>query len=175
MRGWLLDTNVISELRKSKANDNVRAFVSEQPGETLFLSDITIAEIRFGIEQLDDPSRRADLNLWLDRTLRPVFEGRILSIGEDVILRWKMLHVAGQKRGHTFSQPDLFIAALAVVEDLVVVSRDTSEFIAAGVPVFDPWSLTLHDGGKAILQEASVTLERLVSAARRRKAKFDPK
>lgn len=171
MRGWLLDTNVISELRKPKANDNVRAFVASQPGEILFLSDITIAEIRFGIEQLDDPGRRADLNLWLDRTLRPVFEGRILSIGEDVILRWKMLHVAGQKRGHTFSQPDLFIAALAVVEDLVVVSRDTSEFIAAGVPVFDPWSLILHAGGKAGVLEAPVTLDKVAAATRRRKPK----
>lgn len=169
MRGWLLDTNVISELRKPKANDNVRAFVAAQPGDVLFLSDITIAEIRFGIEQLDDPSRRADLNLWLDRTLRPVFEGRILSIGEDAILRWKMLHVAGQKRGHTFSQPDLFIAALAVVEDLVVVSRDTSEFVAAGVPVFDPWLLTLHSGGKQLPLEAPVTLEVLAAASRRRK------
>lgn len=174
MRGWLLDTNVISELRKPKANADVRAFVAEQPGDTLFLSDITIAEIRFGIEQLDDPSRRADLNLWLDRTLRPLFEGRILSIGEDVILRWKMLHVAGQKRGHTFSQPDLFIAALAVVEDLVVVSRDTSEFIAAGVPVFDPWSLMLHGGGKAVPLETPVTLDSVSAAARRRKPKSEP-
>lgn len=169
MRGWLLDTNVISELRKPRANDNVRAFVAGQPGETLFLSDITLAEIRFGIEQLDDATRRADLNLWLDRTMRPLFEGRILSIGEGVILRWKMLHVAGQKRGPTFSQPDLFIAALAVQEDLVVVSRDTSEFVAAGVPVFDPWSLTLHMGGKVLSLEAPVTLDVVASASRRRK------
>jgi len=174
VRGWLLDTNVVSELRKPKANDNVKAFVVGQPGEALFLSDITIAEIRFGIEQLDDPSRRADLNLWLDRKLRPLFEGRILSIGEEVILRWKMLHVAGQKRRHTFSQPDLFIAALAAVEDLVVVSRDTSEFIAAGVPVLDPWSLTLHSGGKTVLLEPPVTLDKAASASRRRRLKSEP-
>ena len=168
MRGWLLDTNVISELRKPKPNANVTSFVANQPGETLYLSDVTFAEIRFGIEQLDDASRRADLNLWLDRTMRPLFEGRTLSIGEDVILRWKMLHVAGQKRGHTFSQPDLFIAAIAVVEDLVVASRDTSEFVAAGVPVFDPWSLTLYARGKAFPLSAPVTLEALGATVRQR-------
>ncbi len=171
MRGWLLDTNVISELRKPKPNANVQSFIADQPGEALFLSDVTFAEIRFGIEQLDDAGRRADLNLWLDRTMRPLFEGRILSIGEDVVLRWKMLHVAGQKRSHTFSQPDLFIAAMAVVEDLVVVSRDTSEIIAAGIPVFDPWSLTLHARGKAVRIAAPVTLETLSSAVRQRASK----
>ncbi|PIO97518.1 Ribonuclease VapC [uncultured Pleomorphomonas sp.] len=171
MRGWLLDTNVISELRKPRPDANVKAFIADQPGDTLFLSDITFAEIRFGIERLDDASRRADLNLWLDRTMRPLFAGRVLSIGEDIILRWKMLHVAGQKRGHTFSQPDLFIAAMAVVEDLVVVSRDTSEFIAADVPVFDPWSLALHARGKSFRVAAPVTLETLPSGIRRRTAK----
>jgi len=168
VRGWLLDTNVISELRKPKPNANVISFIADQPGNALFLSEVTFAEIRFGIEQLDDASRRADLNLWLDHTMRPLFAGRILSIGEDVILRWKMLHVAGQKRGHTFSQPDLFIAAMAVVDDLVVVSRDTSEFIAAGVPVFDPWSLTLHARGKAFPIPTPVTLEALPPTGRRR-------
>ena len=55
---------------------------------------------------------------------------------------------AGRKTGHTFSEPDLLVAALAALADLVVVSRDTSEFIAAGVPVFDPWGWTIHAGGQ---------------------------
>ncbi|MBP0574083.1 hypothetical protein J8J27_25625, partial [Mycobacterium tuberculosis] len=98
------------------------------------------------------------------RTLRPLFEGRILAIDEDVILRWKMLHVAGRKRGHTFSQPDLFIAAIAAVGSLVVVSRDTREFIAADVPVFDPWSETLHARGRSAVVAAPVTLGALAAA-----------
>ena len=93
--------------------------MANQPGDDLYVTDITFAEIRFGIEQLDDASRRADFNLWLDRTMRPLFDGRILPITEDVILRWKMLQVDGQKRGHTFGQPDLFIAAIAILEGLV--------------------------------------------------------
>ena len=147
MRGWLLDTNVISELRKARADSGVVAFVEAQPGELLYVTEITFGEIRYGIEQLDAPSKRTDLNLWLDRTIRPLFAGRILPVTEDVIVRWKTMVVAGQKRGHTFGQPDLFIAAIAALEDLVVVSRDTLHFVEAGVPVFDPWRGKLHAAG----------------------------
>jgi toxin FitB len=144
VRGWLLDTNVVSELRKPRPDFKVAEFVANQPGELLFTTDVTFGEIRFGIEQLEDLGRRSDIHLWLDRTLRPLFAGRVLAITEDAIVRWKTMVSEGQKRGHTFGQPDLFIAAIAALEDLVVVSRDTDEFVAAGVPVFDPWSSILH-------------------------------
>ena len=88
--------------------------------------------------------------MWLNRTLRPLFLGRVLAITEDGIVRWKTMAVEGQKRRHTFGQPDLFIAAIAALEDLVVVTRDTGEFITAGVPVFDPWSSILHAHGKQV-------------------------
>lgn len=147
MRGWLLDTNVVSELRKSRPASAVAEFVAAQPGELLFTTEVTFGEIRFGIEQLDDASRRADIRLWLERTLRPLFAGRILPITEDVVVRWKTMVVDGQRRGHTFGQPDLFIAAIAALEDLVVVTRDTNEFVNAGVPTFDPWSSVLYAHG----------------------------
>jgi toxin FitB len=153
VRGWLLDTNVVSELRKPRPDSKVIHFIAAQPGETLFLTDITLAEIAYGIDQLGDAARRTDLRLWLDRNLRPLFAGRILSITEDVIVRWKTMVVEGQKRGHTFGQPDLFIAAIAALQDLVVVSRDVSEFVEAGVRVFDPWISMLHiNGDKASLK-----------------------
>jgi predicted nucleic acid-binding protein len=150
VRGWLLDTNVISELRKARPNSAVVAFIAAQPGEVLFTTEVTFAEIRFGIEQLEDAGRRTDLHIWLNRTLRPLFLGRVLAITEDVIVRWKTMAVDGQKRRHTFGQPDLFIAAIAALEDLAVVTRDTAEFVAAGVPVFDPWSNVLHVHGKEV-------------------------
>jgi toxin FitB len=159
VRGWLLDTNVVSELRKLKPASAVAEFVAAQPGELLFTTEVTFAEIRFGIEQLGNPSRRADIHLWLDRTLRPLFAGRILAITEDVIVRWKAMAVDGQRRGHTFGQPDLFIAAIAALEDLVVVTRDTSEFIAASVPAFDPWLCILHAHGSEISIKAPPSLE----------------
>jgi hypothetical protein len=150
VRGWLLDTNVVSELRKPRPNSAVAAFVAAQPGEMLFTTEVTFGEIRFGIEQLEDAGRRADIHLWLNRTLRPLFFGRVLAITEDVIVRWKTMAVEGQKRRHTFGQPDLFIAAIAALEDLVVVTRDTGEFVAAEVRVFDPWSSILHVRGKEV-------------------------
>ena len=115
-------------------------------GELLFTTEVTFGEIRFGIEQLEDAGRRADIHLWLDRTLRPLFGNRVLAITEDVIVRWKAMVVEGQKR--TFGQPDLFIAAIAALEDLVVVTRDTDEFVAAGVPAFNPGPSILHAHGK---------------------------
>jgi predicted nucleic acid-binding protein len=157
VKGWLLDTNVVSELRKSRPDPKVSAFVSAQPGDQLFISDVTLAEIVYGIEQLPDAARRADIHVWLQGTLRPLFAGRTLSITEAVLVRWKTLVVEGQKRGHTFGQPDLFIAALAILQDLVVVSRDLSEFIAAGTPVLDPWIGALHVNGTTTMIKGPAT------------------
>ena len=148
MRGWLIDTNVVSELRRARPAQKVRAFVAAQTGDVLFTSDVTFAEVRFGIEQMPDPTRRSDLVHWLDRTLRPLFAGRVLPVTEDALLRWRLMLEDGRKTGHTFSVPDLLISALAALAELIVVSRDTSEFIAAGVPVFDPWNWKLYAGNR---------------------------
>lgn len=158
MRGWLLDTNVISELRKARPNSRVVDFVAAQPGEALFVSDVVLAEIRYGIEQAGNTARRTDIGLWLERNLRPLFTGRILPITEDVIVRWKTMVGEGQKRGHTFGQPELFIAAIAALQDLVVVSRDVREFIEAGVPAFDPWTSAFHINGQEAILKAPVTM-----------------
>jgi predicted nucleic acid-binding protein len=166
VRGWLLDTNVVSELRKSRPSPAVVEFVAAQPGEVLFTTEVTFGEIKFGIDQLDDPGRRVDIHLWLERTLRPLFAGRVLAITEDVIVRWKTMAVEGQKRGHTFGQPDLFIAAIAALEDLVVVTRDTAEFVACGVSVFNPWSSILHIQGRESLIVTSVSVERVTEIIR---------
>lgn len=150
MRGWLIDTNVLSELRRPKPNQKVRAFVNGQSGDLLYASDVIFAEVRFGIEQIDDPGRRADLSRWLDHTLRPLFAGRVLSVTENVLLRWRLMFESGRKKGQTFSDPDLLLAALAAQAGLIVVSRDTRQSVAAGVPAFDPWSWNLHVGGRVL-------------------------
>ena len=148
MRGWLID--VVSELRRARPSWKVRAFVAGQPGDVLFTSDVTFAKVRFGIERIADPVRRADLVHWLDRTLRPLFAGRVLSVTEDALLRWRLMLEAGRATGHTFSEPDLLVAALAAPAEHIVVRRATSEFVAAGVPVFDPWDWTLHAGDRVL-------------------------
>jgi len=137
--GWLLDTNVLSELRRPKPSNKVVAFVSAQALELLYVSTVTMAEIRFGIELLDDATRRAELTDWLTHKVRPMFGQRILSVSEDVLFKWRVLVEAGRKAGHAYSQPDLFIAATALHHGLTVVTRDTSEFEHARVPVLNPW------------------------------------
>ena len=140
MSGILLDTNVVSELKKASPNRKVVAFVAGQSLDRLFLSTVTLVEIRFGIELVGDAARRSDLTLWLDNHLRPMFDGRILPADEDVLLKWRLIIEAGRKSGHTFSHPDVLIAATAAVHGLVVATRNAKEFAAAGVGVLDPWT-----------------------------------
>jgi toxin FitB len=137
---WLLDTNIVSEIRRPRPEPKVLAFVATQPLRLLHVSTVTFAEIRFGIEMLDDPGRRAELQSWLAHTVRPMFENRVLPVGEDVILKWRVLVEQGRRSGHTYSQPDLFIAATAMHHGLTVVSRDTSDYRRAHTPVFNPWT-----------------------------------
>jgi toxin FitB len=139
VKGWLLDTNVISELRRPRPNPRVRAFVAAQALEELFVSSVTLAEIRFGIETVRDPIRRAELNDWLTHKVRPMFEQRVLEVSEDVMFKWRLLVEDGRKTGHTFSQPDLFIAATALHHGLTVVTRDVNDFKLARVPLLNPW------------------------------------
>lgn len=139
MNGYLLDTNVISELKRAKPDENVSAFIAREPLERFYLSVVTFAEIRFGIELLADAARRSDLNSWLNKKLRPMFNGRELPLTEDVLLTWRLIIEKGRKRGYTFSHPDVLIAASAAHHGLTVVTRNTREFIEAGVDVIDPW------------------------------------
>ncbi len=140
MRRWLLDTNVVSELRKPRCDPSVKAWSDAQSPEALYLSRVTFAEIRFGIERVVDAAFRAELLAWLEDTLRPWFAERILDIDEDVLLTWRRMVERGRAANHTFSQPDLFIAAIAAVHGLSVVTRNVDDFIRAEVPVFNPWT-----------------------------------
>jgi predicted nucleic acid-binding protein len=136
--GWLLDTNILSELRRKKPEPKVIDFIAAQPLESLHISSVTLAEIRFGIELLADASRRSELNTWLTHKVRPMFEQRVLQITEDVMFKWRLLVEEGRKVGHTFSQPDLIIAATAHHHGLTVVSRDTEQFLRAGCSIVNP-------------------------------------
>jgi len=138
--GWLIDTNVVSELRKPRPEPKVVSFIAGQSLDSLFVSEVTLAEIRFGIERAAEPARRAELNDWLNHKLRPMFERRVLPVTEDVILKWRLLVEEGRKAGHTFTQPDLFIAATALRHGLTVVTRDTDDYRLARVSIFNPWT-----------------------------------
>ncbi len=139
MNGWLLDTNVISELRRPRPSARVRSFIAGQRLEDLFVSTVTFAAIRYGIEAVGDPIRRAELNDWLQHRVRPMFAQRVLEVSEDVMFKWRLLVEEGRKVGHTFSQPDLIIAATALQHGLTVVTRDTGDYKLARVPLLNPW------------------------------------
>lgn len=139
--GWLLDTNILSELRRPRPEPKVVAFVRVQPLDSLYISSVTLAEIRFGIELVGDAGRRAELNEWLTHKVRPMFEQRILPVTEDIMFKWRLLVEDGRKTNHTFSQPDLILAATALEHGLTMVSRDTSEYERARVPVVNPWTV----------------------------------
>lgn len=114
-------------------------FVAGQALETLYTSSVGLAEIRFGIELVPDAIRRAELQDWLALKLRPQFLQRILPVTEDVIFRWRLLVEEGRKVGHTFSQPDLIIAATALQHGLTIVTRNTADYEKTKVAVLNPW------------------------------------
>jgi len=138
--GWLLDTNIVSELCKTRPDRGVKAWADAQPTNALFLSTVTLAEIRYGVALQTDRAFRVELENWLERRLRPWFVDRILPVDEDVILEWRRMVAEGKKKGITFSQPDLFIAATARLHSLTVCTRNEADFLKTGAPVFNPWS-----------------------------------
>jgi predicted nucleic acid-binding protein len=138
--GWLLDTNILSELRRLKPEPKVLAFIAAQTLDLLYVSVVTFAEIRFGIERVDDPTRRAELTDWLTHKVRPMFEQHVLAVSEDIMSKWRLLVEDGRKAGYMFSQPDLIIAATALHHGLTIVSRDTRDYEKARVPVVNPWN-----------------------------------
>ncbi len=139
MTGWLLDTNVLSELRRPRPEPKVVAFVAAQPLELMFVSSVTLAEIRFGIELVSDANRRAELSEWLTHKVRPMFTQRILPVSEDIMFKWRLLVEDGRKSGHTFTQPDLIIAATGLHHGLTVVTRDTADYAKTRVALLNPW------------------------------------
>ena len=115
------------------------AFIAAHPLDHLYVSSVTFAEIRFGIELITDPGRRGEFNDWLAHKVRPMFEDRVLLVSEDVMFKWRLMVEEGRKAGRTFSQPDLIIAATAMCHGLTILSRDTSDYERARAPVVNPW------------------------------------
>ena len=140
-RGWLLDTNVVSEMRKGKRADrNVAAWAQSVPPIACFLSVVSVAEIRFGIVRVPDPGFRAELEAWLQDGVRVWFGERLLRVDENVLMQWRRLAWEGKAANYTYSQPDALIAATALAHGLAVVTRNTADFDRAGIPLLNPWT-----------------------------------
>jgi toxin FitB len=136
---WVLDTNILSELRRPRPDPRVVEFVAGRPLQELYVSSVTFAEIRFGIELAAEPDRRLALTEWLSEKVRPMFLHRVLEITEEIMLRWRQLVEEGRKSGKTYSQPDLIIAATALHHGLTLATRNTADFTGLGLTLFNPW------------------------------------
>lgn len=136
---YLLDTNVVSELRKigdSKADANVVAWVDREDAASFFLSAITILELERGIlgVQRRDARQGARLRTWLDNHVRPEFAGRIIAIDDIVATRCAHLHIPDRR-----NEVDALIAATALIHGLTVVTRNVKDFEGTGAIIVDPW------------------------------------
>lgn len=135
---YLLDTNVISERTRPRPDANVRRWLrAHRVGET-YLSVITLAELEQGILRLGETRRAEGLRGFLTRVERQ-FRGRVLPVDRDVAHAWAALTAAALREGRALGYADSLIAATARSHDLTVVTRNTGDFAAAGVPLLDPW------------------------------------
>lgn len=138
--GYLLDTNVVSELMKPRPNRHVTEWVETTAEELMHLSVMTIGEIRRGIDLIDeDDPRRAALQSWLDRDLRVRFADRLIAFDEHVAERWGQLEAVARRQRRTLPTIDAQLAATALHHGLTFATRNTADIRATGVPVFNPW------------------------------------
>lgn len=133
---YLLDTNVISELRKPQADKNVVAWARSVIAPRMFISAITLKELETGVLRMErrDPAQGKVLRTWLKRHVMPAFDARILPVDAAVALRYARLHVPDQA-----NESDALIAATALVHGLTVVTRNVADFESSGVEVINPW------------------------------------
>ena len=136
---YLLDTNVLSELRKrssGRINPQVERWATEVDPSSLHVSVITVMELELGIAQLEcrDPWQASALRLWLHNRVLPAFAGRILPIDAAIAVRCAHLHVPDPK-----SERDAWIAATGLAHDLTIVTRNSADFAATGATLLNPW------------------------------------
>jgi predicted nucleic acid-binding protein len=136
----LLDTNVISEPLRRTPNAGVVAWIDEQPIETLYLAAVTVAELRFGVASMPAGKRRDTLRERLEKQVMPLFIGRVLPFNVGAAQLYAERMAAAQALGLTIAPADGYIAATAAANGLLVATRDTSPFKAAGLDVINPWN-----------------------------------
>lgn len=135
----VLDTNVLSEPLKRQPDPRVVAWLDAQVVETLYLTTIALAEIRLGIAALPEGKRRESLHERFEDEVVPLFTGRILTFDERASAVHAVVCADARRAGHPLADMDALIAAIAKSHDQTVATRDTAPFIAAAVPVINPF------------------------------------
>jgi predicted nucleic acid-binding protein len=139
MKGFLLDTNIPSEMTRPHPQSSVTGWLDDADDDELYLSVVSLGEIIKGVTVLPESKRRDQLQQWLDETLRPWFEGRILPVNETIAERWGVLAGQCQLKGRPLKVVDGYIAATAFEHGLTVVTRNVKDFAGLGVTVLNPW------------------------------------
>src|SRR6266849_5091329 len=137
---FLLDTNVVSEWTKPRPDSGVVAWLAEADEDRVFISVITLAELRYGIERMPAGARRNRLDMWVSEQLPARFEARVLSIDTEAADTWGRVMARGQVRGRLVGTMDTFIAATAERHHLTLVTRNVPDFDALGIRLINPWS-----------------------------------
>ena len=136
---FLLDTCVISELIKVQQNKKVVDWVNSCSEETLFLSSLTIGEIQKGISKLPVSKKKSNLQHWLDQSLFKRFDRKILEIDYVVAQKWGKILSTSEKKGFRLPAIDSLIAATAIVNNMTLVTRNTTDMLHSGVSLYNPW------------------------------------
>jgi predicted nucleic acid-binding protein len=139
MSGFLLDTNCVSELVRAKPEPSVLEWMEAADETLLYLSVLTLGEIRKGIALLPQSRRRTHLETWLELELQARFAGRILSVDASIADRWGLLAAEAKREGRSLSAIEGLLAATAIHHNLTIVSRNVVDFANAQVPIMNPW------------------------------------
>jgi len=135
----ILDTNVVSEPMKVNADPAVAAWLDRQAAETLYLTAVSLAELLVGVETMPAGKRREGVGAALGELLSRLFGARIMPFDENAARAYATLVARARANGCALSAADAEIAAIATVKGFTVATRDTAPFVAAGVPIVDPW------------------------------------
>ncbi len=137
---YLLDTNVLSEATRSHPDANVASWLGARPALTLFVSIVSLAEIRKGILLLPAGRKRNKLEAWLESELLPAFADRVIPLGEAEMNEWASLQADAEKKGHRLPVVDSLIAATARCHQLTLATRNIEDFCHGGISVLNPWT-----------------------------------
>lgn len=135
----IIDTNIISDLWRVEPNSNVLTWMDAQAIETLYLSAITVAELRYGLATMPEGKRRTIYQERLEQEVLPTFAGRVLAFDLDTSKAYAKLMARAKAEGKAIARADGYIAATAATHGLIVATRDTSPFEASGLEVINPW------------------------------------
>ena len=141
MSGYLVDTNIPSELTRESPDARVAAFLGNAGKANVFLSVMTVGEICKGIDTLSAGQRRNALQHWLDADVRSWFAGRILPVTQSIAERWGHLAAAAKRNGCALSVVDGIIAATALEHGLTLATRNVKDFAGLGMLVLNPWDV----------------------------------